>query len=219
LFGVSSTGELPDLLYRSTDDGLTWRHGATRIVDKPAGYPDPLWAEAVYWQCESGTLLALVRVNQKHWPIRDKPAPTDVAFDQAEHMVVLCSTDDGQAWRWAQDLGGYGAMYPSLLRLRDGRLLLTHTQRSLDQPLGVRAVVGRESSHGELLELDFDHDVLIIDGQTPAGQSSGGGFGNTVQLDDGTLVTPYSYRNADHPDVTGTHGVHMEVARWRLPEC
>ena len=44
---------------------------------------------------------------------------------------------------------------------------------------------------------DFQHDRIELDTKTALGQHSGGGFGNTVQLDDGTLVTSYSYRQAD----------------------
>ena len=40
---------------------------------------------------------------------------------------------------------------------------------------------------------------------------SGGGFGNTIQLDDGTLVSCYSYRGKDG-------ATHVEAVRWRLPE-
>jgi len=39
-----------------------------------------------------------------------------------------------------------------------------------------------------------------------------GGFGNTVQLDDGTLMSVYSYRGED----TKTH---VEAVRWTLPEA
>ena len=42
------------------------------------------------------------------------------------------------------------------------------------------------------------------------GRDQGGGFGPTVRLDDGTLVTSYSYRDAG--DRT-----HLEVVRWKLP--
>lgn len=45
---------------------------------------------------------------------------------------------------------------------------------------------------------------------TFVGRSQGGGFGPTVQLEDGTLVTSYSYRDGD--DRT-----RLEVVRWRLP--
>ena len=50
----------------------------------------------------------------------------------------------------------------------------------------------------------------MLDTRTPIGKSQGGGFGPTVQLKDGTLVTSYSYRGKD--DKT-----HLEVARWRIP--
>jgi hypothetical protein len=50
----------------------------------------------------------------------------------------------------------------------------------------------------------------VIDRATPVGAISGGGFGNTVQLQDGSLMTAYSYRDA--------RGLtHLETARYRLP--
>jgi hypothetical protein len=99
-------------------------------------------------------------------------------------------------------------MYPAILRLQDGRLLLTFTVRALHRPLGVRAVVGREAADG--FAFDPTRDRLVLDARTPPGVYSGGGFGRTVQLDDGMLVTSYSWRDAQFV-------VHSEVVRWRLP--
>lgn len=96
----------------------------------------------------------------------------------------------------------------SLLRLRDQRLLLTFTVRDLHPPLGVRALLGTETDDG--FEFDFAHDRLMLDTRTLIGKYQGGGFGPTVQLDDGTLVTSYSYRGDD--DKT-----HLEVIRWKAP--
>ena len=73
----------------------------------------------------------------------------------------------------------------------------------------MRALPGVETDDG--FEFDFTHDRLMLDTQTPIGKSQGGGFGPTVQLEDGTLVTSYSYRGED--DKT-----HLEVVRWRIPE-
>ena len=56
---------------------------------------------------------------------------------------------------------------------------------------------------------DFDHDRLVLDEKTPPEQDSGGGFGPTVQLEDGALITAYSYRDAQAR-------THLEAARWRL---
>ena len=67
----------------------------------------------------------------------------------------------------------------------------------------------------EGFEFDFQHDRIMLDTKTPIGQMSGGGFGPTVQLNDGTLVTCYSYAG------TGKWGDDdyscTEVVRWRLP--
>ena len=100
-------------------------------------------------------------------------------------------------------------MYPSLVRLGGGRLLLTFTVRAAHPPLGVHALLGEERSDGFVF--DFGRDRLVLDAKTPLGKPSGGGFGPTIELGDGTLVTAHSYRGAD--DKT-----HLEVVRWRLPE-
>ena len=106
-------------------------------------------------------------------------------------------------------------MYPSVLRMQDGRLLLTFTERAAVPPhvppLGVHAVLGVEEEDG--FRFDFEQDRIIIDAKTPLEQYSGGGFGPTVQLDDGTLVTSYSYAG---PGEWPTD-FHCEVVRWRLP--
>ena len=98
-------------------------------------------------------------------------------------------------------------MYMSLLRLKDRRLLLTFTVRDLRPPLGVRAIPGVETEDG--FEFDLAHDRVMLDTKTGS-RYQGGGFGSTVQLDDGTLVTSYSYRGEDND-------THLEVVRWTLP--
>ena len=107
-----------------------------------------------------------------------------------------------------RDFGDYGEMYLSLLRLQDKRLLLTFTVRDLRPPLGVRALVGIETD--DSFDFDFAHDRLMLDTRTPIGVFQGGGFGPTVQLKNGTLVTSYSYRGEDNK-------THLEVVRWNLP--
>jgi hypothetical protein len=114
----------------------------------------------------------------------------------------------GRTFRFTGDFGDYGEMYMSLLRLDRGGLLLTFTVRDLKPPLGVRALVGEEKD--DRFRFDFGRDRLMLDTRTPVGRAQGGGFGTTVRLDDGTLVTSYSYRDAG--DRT-----HLEVVRWRLP--
>lgn len=73
----------------------------------------------------------------------------------------------------------------------------------------VRAILGNETDDG--FEFDFAHDRLMLDTRTPIDKPQGDGCGPTVQLDDGTLVTSYSYRGED--DKT-----RLEVVRWKLPQ-
>jgi hypothetical protein len=148
-----------------------------------------------------------VRVDSNEFPIAGRPIAAK--GDQSDHFLLYASSDLGQTFRRVQDFGEYGEMYMSILRLADKRLLLTFTVRDLKPPLGVRAVTGTELEDG--FQFDFSHDRLLLDTRTPIGKLQGGGFGPTVQLTDGTLVTSYSYRGDDDEP-------HLEVVRWHLPQ-
>lgn len=122
--------------------------------------------------------------------------------DQADCGILWESTDEGSTWRGVRDMGGYGLMYPQLLQLNDGRILYNFTIRGLAYPLGIQAVVNYDQGES----WDFETDRIIVSSKTPKGMPSGGGYGNTVQLADGALVTSYSYRGKDNK-------THLEVVR------
>lgn len=208
LLGVGSTGT--PYLWRSRDGGETWpeRHPAV-IEELGDDYPFPFLGEAVWWQAPSGRILVLARLDTAHagrFAVEvDDP---DGRSDNVDRLVLYASDDQGRSFRPLEAFGRPGEMYPAILRLHDGRLLLTFTVRALQRPLGVRAVVGRETHDG--LAFDLRNDRLMLDVQTAPEVYSGGGFGRTAQLDDGMLVTSYSWRDAQFV-------VHSEVVRWRLP--
>ena len=203
-------GACVDIVWRSTDGGETWPEKDPVTAPVPEGYPYPFFGEAVLWQARSGNLYALNRVDSRHFsPLESGPVETG-GSDQFDRMIVCRSTDRGRTWEQVRDFGDYGEMYPALLRLGDRRLLLTFTVREYRRPLGLRAIVGSEEEDG--FHFDFGHDRIMLDTKTPDGRPSGGGFGNTVQLDDGTLVSCYSYR--DENDL-----IHTEVVRWSLPRA
>ncbi|MCH2129315.1 MAG: glycoside hydrolase [Pirellulaceae bacterium] len=214
LVGVSAKGG-PDVLWKSQDGGESWaaQSCAFEGVD-PSKLWWPFWAETFLWQTPSGDLIGLWRVDQKTFPMSSGDV-SKATTDQHERLIVFRSTDGGAHWTREKELGSVeGEMYPSILRLQDGRLLLTYTVRaavaSHQVPLGVRAVLGVESDDG--FRFDFENDIIMLDTKTPQqeGMHSGGGFGPTVQLDDGSLVTAYSYRSEDTKH-------QVEVVRWRLP--
>lgn len=217
LLGVSLPGGR-DYLWRSYDRGKTWNKSQEcrfAGVDKSKLWW-PFMAETVFWQTRKGDLLGLFRVDQKLFPpIRGTQAPQDKS-DSYERLLQFRSTDGGRNWRPEEFGSYYGEMYPAFLRLQDGRLLYTFTLRTAvapnKKPLGVRCLLGRETKTG--FDLDFRRDRIRISTKTPADSYSGGGFGPTIQLADGTLLTAHSYAGPGRYPTD----LRIEVVRWRLPK-
>jgi hypothetical protein len=209
LVGISGSGHGRDFIWRSADAGRTWAEQYPAQVDGVRDdYPFPFFGEAMLWQAASGQVYAIARVDSKFFPPLSGRNITLGETDHFDRMILFASTDTGHTWRPVRDFGDYGEMYPALLRLQDGRLLLTFTVREVKRPLGVNAVLGLEQPDG--FEFNFDQPRFLLDTKTPNDKDSGGGFGRTVQIDDGTLVTSYSFRGEDND-------VHCEVVRWKLP--
>jgi len=204
-----STAGLRNFIWRSTDDGRSWAESPCNVEGVPSDYPYRLFEEAHLWISPNGRIFALCRVDARYFPLPGMPVVETEGNDQFDRLIVYVSHDGGENWSvYKNAFGAYGMMYPSILALDKNRLLLTYTNRKLDPPLGVRAVLGWQTDDG--FEFVFDHDVIILDANTPESLSSGGGFGPTIRLNDGALATCYSYRDAK--DVT-----HAEILQWRLP--
>lgn len=209
IFGVSAPGGL-DFLWRSVDQGRTWDRSLAcnyAGVDKSKLWW-PFHAETVFFQPGNGDILAIARVDPRAFPSLPGTKIPEEAGDQVERMMLFRSESGGARWKFEQNLGTYGEMYPHLLRLIDGRLLLTFTVRSLSPQLGLRAVIGTETARG--FRFDMAHDRIVIEARTPSGMPSGGSFGPTIQLPDETLLSVYSYRGADEK-------THLESVRWHVP--
>ena len=198
-----------NVFWKSTDGGKTWpKRFPASFSGVPPKYPYTILGEAHLWQARSGRLHTILRVGSANsWPIKGTKDPGN--SDQSERMLTYTSDDGGHKWKFVRDLGRYGQMYPSIARLGSNRLLLTFTQRAIAPQLGVRAVLGRETRDG--FRFDMKHDELLLETKTPKGMKSGGGFGPTIVLKDGTLITAYTYRDAKNVK-------HAEVVRWQLPE-
>ena len=85
--------------------------------------------------------------------------------DNQDHLLLYESADRGKTLRLLRHFTDYGEIYPSIIRLKDGRLLMTFTVRSMNPPLGVHAVLGRETAAG--IEFNFEHDRFVIYAKTP----------------------------------------------------
>ena len=216
MFGVSvQHGEerAPENVYwwRSRNSGRTWDKS---LNPDTAGWidVDGFFSQSTTYRTASGKLLHPVRVDRTgpHWLLPGTEMIEQEAGDQGDRTMLWESLNHGASWQKHDGhgtFGTYGEMYPRFLKLKDGRLLLTFTVRSNTSDghaLGLRAIISYDDGD----TWDFHHDRLVIDAQNIG--ASGGGFGNTVQLDDGTLVSCYSYRGEDG-------ATHVEAVRWRLP--
>jgi hypothetical protein len=199
-------------VWKSKDGGQTWDRSGPPVKIGSYGKRaydnyDAFFTEDFTFRNRSGRLLHFIRCGPPSpmYPMNDgRTTPT--GDDSGDRMMRCDSTDNGQTWGEVRDLGDYGMHYPRVLRLADGRLLLTFTQRSTVYPIGLQAVL----SYDDGKTWDLHSDRIIVEGKTPWGMASGGGFGNTLQLKDGTLISCYTYRGAD--DRT-----HLEMVRWKLP--
>ena len=143
----------------SVDDGVSWRWLATipsRPGDELSGYHE---LHAV--ETEEGTIVTHIR---NHNPRNER------------EILQSESRDGGRSWSVPRPTGVWG--FPShLLRLRDGRLVMTYGHRR--QPLGIQARVSTD--HGKT----WSDPIFLWRDAT----SSDIGYPSTVELDDGSLLT------------------------------
>jgi sialidase-1 len=164
----------------STDDGQTWKWLAeipTRSGDSVKEYHELHAVEA-----KDGTLIAQIRNHNS---------------TNARETLQSESADGGKTWSELHSIGVWGL--PShLLRLRDGRLVMTYGHRR--KPFGNQARISADN--GKTWS-----DPVIISGDGIGGDL---GYPSTVELDDGTLLTVW-YEKMKEPKVA-----ILRQAKWKL---
>jgi hypothetical protein len=164
----------------SADDGQTWKWLAdipVRPGDEAKNYHE---LHAV--ETRSGRLIAQIRNHNN--------------ADKGETLQCE-STDGGKTWSVPHAIGVWGL--PShLLRLRDGRLLMTYGYRRKPHGNQARVSVDDGATWSEPLTLSDD------------GISGDLGYPSTVQLADGSLLSVWYERPADSPYAV------LRQATWKL---
>ncbi|MBM3738131.1 MAG: exo-alpha-sialidase [Acidobacteria bacterium] len=181
-----STGELLVPVHRlgtkaggvlkSADGGKTW--GRRGEVANPAGQGgEPTIAELT-----SGHVLMLLRTTDgKLWSSR--------------------SIDKGETWSVARDTGmAAGATSHNLLRLRDGRLVLTHNPSTppLRTPLTMRVSADDGDTWGEPL--------VLAEAQLRAAAADRGrqvAYPSAAELPDGTIAVVWTQLSMSDEEMTG----------------
>lgn len=213
LLGVSVGNSPVGYIWTSSDDGMTWESSKPVKIGEYHGKPydnsDGFFEEDFTFVNHAREFIHFIRCGPPSpmYPMDDGRV-TPRRNDSGDRMMMCTSSDEGLTWSDVRDCGDYGVMYPRVIRIKDGRLLMTYTQRSLFYPIGLRAVLSEDDGD----TWNWGSDQITIEGETPWGMAQGGGFGNTLQLKDGGLVSCSSYRGYDNE-------THIQVIRWRLEQA
>ena len=164
----------------STDDGATWRW----LADIPVRAGDSVteYHELHAVEASDGRVIAHIRNHNPR--------------NQGETLQTE-STDGGRTWSAPHPIGVWGL--PShLLRLRDGRLLMSYGYRRA--PFGNQARISRDSG------ANWSAPIVISD------DGSGGdlGYPSTAELGEGKLLTVWYELLKD-----SAHAV-LRQARWSI---
>jgi Neuraminidase (sialidase) len=158
--------------FRSDDDGTTWR---------PA---------SVIGMTHNET--SLFHLGGRNW----------LAAARIEAMDIFRSSDDGATWQTPLRVTGRNEINGHLLRLADGRILLSYGSRVKGQ-FGVLAKISNDEGRtwGEPIRLanSLEQDC---------------GYPSSVQRSDGRIVTAYYAKRVENHE-----RYHMGVALWQTPRA
>ena len=178
--GPSRRYRLPNGVCESCDDGQTWQW----LAEIPARTGDAIgkYDELHAVEATDGRLIVQIRNENK--------------ADFCETLQSE-STDGGKTWSVPHTIGVWGL--PSfLLRLRDGRLLMTYGYRRA--PFGNQARLSADQGHTWSAPLTISAD----------GASGDLGYPSTVELADGTLLTVWYEQLKISPKAV------LRQAHWQL---
>jgi hypothetical protein len=215
-------------MVRSTDNGVTWSGRYDCLVGSPHGpiqLSDGrlLYAGKDLWRGETRVGVCESKDDGQSWqwlaeiPVRDGDSHKEYhelhAVETGEGKVIVqirnhnktneretlqCESDDGgRSWTKPRSIGVWGL--PShLLRMDDGRLLMTYGHRRA--PLGNQARVSSDGGQS------WSEPIVLSDD----GVTGDLGYPSTVQLGDGSLLTVW------YETMSGSPYAVLRQVRWTL---
>ncbi|MBI4663874.1 MAG: exo-alpha-sialidase [Verrucomicrobia bacterium] len=220
--------ELGQWMVRSTDGGVTWSARYSSVVNSPHGPVQLADGRLLYAGKELWTGQKRVGVCESsddgqtwRWLAEIPARPGDTianyhelhAVDTGQGRIVAQlrnhnaanagetlqteSADGGKTWSVPHTIGVWGL--PShLLRLRDGRLLMTYGHRRT--PFGNQARLSEDG--GQTWS-----EAMLISGDGEGGDL---GYPSTVELDDGSLLSVW------YEKIKGNERAVLRQAKWRI---
>lgn len=172
--------------FTSSDGGASWTRRGTIVADAQTHN------EANWVQLNNGDLYAAVRTYGD------------------QRLDGFRSKDGGRTWTFERALTMPLQIPADLLKLADGRVLLSYGARNRGL-YGVWVQMGDaelKAWSAPMLLVDFEGSSEFQHSPVPA---SDGGYPSTVQTTDGTFVTAYYTRG-----VPSHQRYHVGVVRWRV---
>jgi len=185
IYGQLPGDETPrSMIVRSYDKGRTWKDPSTIAYDPLGniGFYEP----ALLYIPGSEKILCLMRVHRRP------------RVEYGYYLYQSESKDLGETWTTPKRTLMWGHP-PNLTLLRDGSIICSYGYRR--PPYGVRACIS--TNEGESWDIK-DEIILRSDGL-----DGDLGYPSTIQLEDGTILTAYYFREKD--GIT-----HIALARYRL---
>ena len=151
-------------LFRSRDGGKTWSEPTRIALD----YNE----------------TSLLPLDKKHWLAALR------SHLEGQFTAVSHSYDGGKTWTKPQRVTRASEHPPDLLRLSDGRIVMTFGERN--KPYGVHALVSSDGGK----TWDGEHELVLVDHAT----NTDCGYPSSVLLPDGRVLTAYyAVGSTKHP--------------------
>ncbi len=163
----------------SLDDGVTWSWLAP-VPARPGDAADA-YHELHAVECPSGKILGTIRNHNTN---------------QSGETLLTHSLDGGKSWSVPRSIGVWG-LPAHLLRLRDGRLLMTYGYRR--KPYGNQARLSADEGETWSEPITISSD----------GDNSDLGYPSTVELGDGSFLSIWYER------LQGEEKARLRQGRWK----
>lgn len=171
-------------MFRSDNDGHSWELMSS--ISDGRNIPDVLTGH---------NETAFLHVGDGHWIAAAR------RWKAGQAMDLFRSTDDGKTWEYGGQLTKESQHPGHLLRLANGKLLLTYGNRTKGQ-YGVAIKISEDEGN------TWSDETLLVDDLT----SGDSGYPSSVQLSDGRIVTAYY-----SVGVRSHQRYHMGTVIWNLP--